>query len=162
MPVAGFGVGLCGAQALGVALPLLAVNVIGMPYYLAPMGERVRHPWHAMLRPSGTVGLAAGIVSGFEGDRARLVTPAGHLLIDAKGTRWNADTASMSYSTRTNSIHSTCPTTASFTPLAAFRSSPAKPAATSPASTEMTRRSTKARSDGYCYRRRRPTEILKS
>lgn len=51
------------AWTFGVALPLLAVNLLGMPYYLAPMGERVRHPWHAMLRPSGTVGLAAGIVA---------------------------------------------------------------------------------------------------
>ena len=47
----------------GVALPLAAVNLIGAPYYLEPMAERVRHPWHAMLRPSGTVGLTAGIIA---------------------------------------------------------------------------------------------------
>lgn len=51
------------AWTFGVAVPLLAVNLLGMPYYLAPMAERVRHPWHAMLRPSGSVGLAAGIVA---------------------------------------------------------------------------------------------------
>ncbi|MBL0179468.1 MAG: hypothetical protein IPP98_10140 [Gemmatimonadetes bacterium] len=47
----------------GVALPLAAVNLIGAPYYLEPMALRVRHPWHAMLRPSGTVGLTAGIIA---------------------------------------------------------------------------------------------------
>lgn len=51
------------AWTFGVALPLLAVNVLGAPYYLEPMSERVRHPWHAMLRPSGTIGLTAGIVA---------------------------------------------------------------------------------------------------
>lgn len=51
------------AWLFAVAGPLLAVNFIGMPYYLAPMSERVRHPWHTLLRPSGTVGLAAGIAA---------------------------------------------------------------------------------------------------
>jgi|CXWL01.1.fsa_nt_gi hypothetical protein len=51
------------AWTFGVALPLLAVNVIGAPYYLEPMAARVRHPWHALLRPSGTVGLTAGILA---------------------------------------------------------------------------------------------------
>lgn len=51
------------AWTFGVALPLVAVNLAGMPYYLAPMAERVRHPWHAVLRPSGTVGLTAGILA---------------------------------------------------------------------------------------------------
>lgn len=51
------------AWVLGIAVPLTAINVIGMPYYVAPMAARVRHPWHSWLRPSGTVGLAAGIVA---------------------------------------------------------------------------------------------------
>lgn len=51
------------AWLLGVALPLAAVNVVGWPYYSAPLAERVRHPLHAMLRPSGTVGLAAGVAA---------------------------------------------------------------------------------------------------
>lgn len=51
------------AWTFGVALPLVAVNLIGAPYYLEPMAERVRHPWHALLRPSGTVGLTAGILA---------------------------------------------------------------------------------------------------
>ena len=33
-------------------------------------------------------GLASGIVSGFEGDSARLVTASGEVLLDAKATRW--------------------------------------------------------------------------
>jgi hypothetical protein len=51
------------AWLLGVGAPLLAINLVALPYYTAPMAVRVRHPWHAMLRPSGTVGLAAGVVA---------------------------------------------------------------------------------------------------
>ncbi len=51
------------AWFFGVALPLALLNVIGAPYYLASMATRVRHPWHAWLRPSGTIGLSAGIVA---------------------------------------------------------------------------------------------------
>ena len=51
------------AWLLGIGVPLALVNLLGMPYYTAPIGERLRHPWHALLRPSGTVGLAAGIVA---------------------------------------------------------------------------------------------------
>ncbi len=51
------------AWTICVALPLVAVNLAGMPYYLASMAERVRHPWHPMLRPSGTVGLSAGVLA---------------------------------------------------------------------------------------------------
>ncbi len=42
---------------------LLVVNVVGAPYYAASLGERVRHPMHALLRPSGLVGQSAGIVA---------------------------------------------------------------------------------------------------
>lgn len=48
---------------LGVAAPLLTINVLALPYYTAPMSLRVRDPLHALLRPSGTVGLAAGIAA---------------------------------------------------------------------------------------------------
>jgi hypothetical protein len=34
-----------------------------MPYYLAPLARRVRHPWHAWLRPSGLVGQTAGLLA---------------------------------------------------------------------------------------------------
>lgn len=51
------------AWVLGVGTPLVAINLLGLPYYTAPMAVRVRHPWHAWLRPSGTVGLSAGIVA---------------------------------------------------------------------------------------------------
>lgn len=56
------------APARRLTLPLIvgtliAVNVAGAPYYLLPMAERVRHPLHAWLRPSGYVGQSAGIVA---------------------------------------------------------------------------------------------------
>jgi len=44
-------------------LPLAAVNVWGISYYLAAPGARVRHPLHALLRPSGLVGQSAGIIA---------------------------------------------------------------------------------------------------
>jgi hypothetical protein len=42
---------------------LIAINVAGAPYYLLPIAERVRHPLHAWLRPSGYVGQSAGILA---------------------------------------------------------------------------------------------------
>ena len=51
------------AWLIGIGAPLAAINLLGIPYYTAPMAVRVRHPWHHLLRPSGTVGLAAGIVA---------------------------------------------------------------------------------------------------
>jgi hypothetical protein len=42
---------------------LLAASVLGESYYLAPLEERVRHPLHPWLRPSGYVGQTAGIVT---------------------------------------------------------------------------------------------------
>jgi len=41
----------------------LAASLPGLPYYLAPVAERVRHPMHAWLKPSGYVGQAAGILA---------------------------------------------------------------------------------------------------
>lgn len=46
-----------------VALLLLAVNIVGARYYAADLATRVRHPWHAWLRPSGYVGQTAGILA---------------------------------------------------------------------------------------------------
>lgn len=44
-------------------VPLVAINIWGASYYLATPGERVRHPLHALLRPSGGVGQSAGIAA---------------------------------------------------------------------------------------------------
>ena len=41
----------------------MAINAAGAPYYVLPIAERVRHPLHAWLRPSGYVGQTAGIVA---------------------------------------------------------------------------------------------------
>lgn len=42
---------------------LVAINVLGAPYYLAPATTRPRHPWHALLKPSGEIGQTAGILA---------------------------------------------------------------------------------------------------
>ncbi len=42
---------------------LAAVTIVGLPYYVLHIGERVRHPLHAWLKPSGHVGQAAGILA---------------------------------------------------------------------------------------------------
>jgi len=44
-------------------IALVAISLAGAGYYTAPLGVRVRHPLHAWLRPSGTIGQAAGIVA---------------------------------------------------------------------------------------------------
>jgi hypothetical protein len=41
----------------------VAINVFGASYYFADLATRVRHPWHAWLRPSGFVGQSAGILA---------------------------------------------------------------------------------------------------
>ncbi|MBI3567523.1 MAG: hypothetical protein HY084_04875 [Gemmatimonadetes bacterium] len=46
-----------------IVLPLLAINIGGAQYYFADLGERVRHPWHAWLRPSGYIGQSAGLIA---------------------------------------------------------------------------------------------------
>src|SRR5512140_2224167 len=48
---------------VGLMVPLLAVNIWGASYYLATPAARVRHPLHALLRPSGAVGQSAGIAA---------------------------------------------------------------------------------------------------
>ena len=46
-----------------VATLLAGVLVVGQPYYGLPVAERVRHPFHVWLRPSGYVGQSAGIAA---------------------------------------------------------------------------------------------------
>lgn len=46
-----------------IGVPLTLINILGAPYYLATMEERVRHPWHSWLRPSGYIGQSAGILA---------------------------------------------------------------------------------------------------
>ena len=46
---------------IAILLGLAAVNLAGAPYYLLPMAARVRHPWHAWLKPTGLVGQSAGV-----------------------------------------------------------------------------------------------------
>lgn len=48
---------------LVIVVTLLLINLAGAPYYLRSLGERVRHPLHPLLRPSGLVGQSAGIVA---------------------------------------------------------------------------------------------------
>lgn len=45
-----------------IALPV-AATAIWLPYYLAPVGTRVRSPLHDLLRPSGEVGQAFGVLA---------------------------------------------------------------------------------------------------
>jgi len=42
---------------------LIALTVWGAGYYFAPLGERMRSDLHDLLRPSGTVGQSAGILT---------------------------------------------------------------------------------------------------
>ncbi len=47
-----------------VVLSSLAVlNLLGVPYYLLPMSDRVRSPLHAWFKPSGYIGQPAGILA---------------------------------------------------------------------------------------------------
>jgi hypothetical protein len=49
------------ALTLILAIPV-AATVYGLPYYLMSSGERMRSPLHALLKPSGSLGLAFGVV----------------------------------------------------------------------------------------------------
>lgn len=48
---------------LGVTLLAAILVVAASGYYFAPLGQRVRHPLHAWLRPSGFVGQSLGLVA---------------------------------------------------------------------------------------------------
>jgi hypothetical protein len=71
------------------ALLLAAVTVAGASYYFAPIGERVRSPLHAWLKPSGVVGQAAGLL-------ALLIFLSLWLYPLRRRFRWLAFTGSMS------------------------------------------------------------------
>jgi hypothetical protein len=49
--------------AIAIGAPLVAINVLGAPYYLAPHAVQVRDDLHPWLRASGYVGQSAGIVA---------------------------------------------------------------------------------------------------
>ena len=74
------------AAVLGI---LVAISVIGAPYYLAAPAERVRSPWHPWLRPSGYLGQTAGVL-------ALLIFLFLWLYPFRKKYRWLAWTGSMS------------------------------------------------------------------
>lgn len=42
---------------------LVAICVLGLPYYTAPMGERVRSSLHPWLKPAGYIGQSAGLLA---------------------------------------------------------------------------------------------------
>ena len=42
---------------------LVALCVYGLPYYTAPVGERVRSPLHPWLKPAGYIGQSAGLLA---------------------------------------------------------------------------------------------------
>lgn len=50
------------AVVLGL-IPLALVTVVGSSYYTASLADRLRNPYHDLLRPSGPVGLAAGFLA---------------------------------------------------------------------------------------------------
>lgn len=55
-----------GAISPALAVPwvvLIALTVWGAGYYFAPLGDRVRSDLHSLLRPSGTVGQLAGVLT---------------------------------------------------------------------------------------------------
>lgn len=53
------------ARVMGLGILVLAGGLMaaGGSYYGAPVAVRVRHPWHAWLKPSGTIGQAVGILA---------------------------------------------------------------------------------------------------
>jgi hypothetical protein len=46
-----------------LAALLVAICVLGLPYYTLPLAERVRSPLHPWLRPSGYIGQSAGLAA---------------------------------------------------------------------------------------------------
>ncbi|HEY7026077.1 MAG TPA: hypothetical protein VH438_00585 [Gemmatimonadales bacterium] len=72
-----------------VLAALVAISLIGAPYYFAAPAERVRSIWHPWLRPSGYIGQSAGIL-------ALLIFLFLWLYPFRKKYRWLAWTGSMS------------------------------------------------------------------
>lgn len=48
---------------LGFVGVLVAICVVGLPYYTQPVAERVRSPFHEWLKPAGYVGQSAGLLA---------------------------------------------------------------------------------------------------
>lgn len=48
---------------LGLGLGVAAANLWALPYYAAPIEERLRHPLRALFKPSGTVGQSLGFAA---------------------------------------------------------------------------------------------------
>jgi hypothetical protein len=46
-----------------ILVTLLGITVVGLPYYLLPVGDRARHPFHPWLKPSGYIGQTAGLLA---------------------------------------------------------------------------------------------------
>lgn len=44
-------------------VPIIAIVAWGLPYYAAPLAERLRSSYHDWLKPSGVIGLAAGFLA---------------------------------------------------------------------------------------------------
>jgi len=44
-------------------LPLAVVALAGTPYWVLPLAERLRSPWHPWMRPTGWVGQSAGLLA---------------------------------------------------------------------------------------------------
>ncbi len=47
----------------GITLALVAVNIAGLPYYLADTDSRLRHPLRMYFKPSGLVGQSLGLLA---------------------------------------------------------------------------------------------------
>jgi hypothetical protein len=68
-PRPSLGTDLAGRRRPGVvlvvvfALLLVAISIAGLPYYLAPVSERVRSPFHPWLKPAGYIGQSAGLLA---------------------------------------------------------------------------------------------------
>ncbi len=44
-------------------VPVSLVGIAGLPYYVLPLSERLRHPLHDWLKPSGHIGQGAGFLA---------------------------------------------------------------------------------------------------
>ena len=52
-----------GLTLASIGVVLLTANLAGLPYYILPIGERVRHDLHIWFKPSGYAGQVAGILA---------------------------------------------------------------------------------------------------